>query len=71
MLPRARLGDDALLAHAFREQGLPERVVDLVRPRMQQVLALQINLRPATMLREPLRKIQLRRPPRELLQMMP
>ena len=48
MLPRAGLGDDPLLAHPPRQQPLPQRIVDLVRSGMQQVFALQINLRAAT-----------------------
>ena len=40
VLPRARLGDDAVLAHALCQQGLPQAVVDLVRARVQQVFAL-------------------------------
>jgi hypothetical protein len=44
MLSGARLGDDALLAHALAQQHLAQRVVDLVRARVIQVLALQIDL---------------------------
>ena len=47
MLTRAGLGDHALLAHAFGQQSLPECVVDLVRARVQQIFALQVNLCPA------------------------
>ena len=41
MLTSTRLGDEARLAHPAREQRLPEDVVDLVRARVVQVLALQ------------------------------
>src|SRR3954447_15505232 len=41
VLAGARLGDDARLAHALREQALAERVVELVRARVHEVLALE------------------------------
>ena len=41
VLARARLGDDALLAHPLHEQRLAERVVDLVGAGVAQVLALE------------------------------
>ena len=44
VLPRAGLGDDALLAHALCKQHLSKRVVDLVRAGMAQVLALEPQL---------------------------
>ena len=47
VLAGAGLGDDAVLAHPQREQGLAERVVDLVRAGVVEVLALQIDLGPA------------------------
>ncbi len=68
MLPRAGLGNHALLAHALGQQALAQRVVDLVRAGMQQVFALEINLRPAQLLRQPLAKIERRRPPGIILQ---
>ena len=40
----AGLGDDALLAHAPRQQDLAEHVVDLVRAGVIELFALQINL---------------------------
>ena len=43
MLAGARLGDDATLAESPREHGLPERVVELVCARVEQVLALQVE----------------------------
>ncbi len=42
--PGAGFGDDALLAHAPREQRLAERVVDLVRAGVEQVFALEVDL---------------------------
>ena len=62
MLAGARLGDDALLAHALGEQDLAERVVDLVRAGVEQVFALEINLRAAELAGQPLRKIERRGP---------
>ena len=52
MLPRASLGDNALLAHPSRKQCLAEAVVDLVRSRMQQVFPLEIDGGAAQMLAE-------------------
>src|SRR5262249_38287879 len=65
---RARFRDDAFLAHALREQDLAEGVVDLVRAGVEQVLALEVNFRPAEFAREPLRKVERRRPPGILLE---
>src|SRR4029079_8061111 len=64
VLTRSGLRDDALLAHALREQSLAETVVDLVSAGMIQVLALEINLRTAPGLRQTRREIQRRRPAR-------
>ena len=52
------LGDHPLLAHPLGQQRLAQRVVDLVGPGVVQVLALQINLRPAKMLGQPPSEIQ-------------
>src|SRR5579872_107278 len=41
MLARTRLGDQAHLVHAFREQALPERVEDLVRTGMVAILTFE------------------------------
>ena len=41
VLPGSGLGDDAVLPHASREQHLPHRVVDLVRARVVEILALE------------------------------
>ena len=47
VLAGACFGDDAPLAHPHGQQRLAERVVDLVRARMRQVLALQKDARAA------------------------
>ena len=47
MLAGAGLGDHPLLAHPQRQQCLPECVVDLVRPGVVKVFALQPDLRSA------------------------
>ena len=47
VLPGARLGYDTFFVHAFRKQTLTQGVIDLVRARMRQVLALKIDLRAA------------------------
>jgi hypothetical protein len=43
VLAGAGLGDDARLAHALGEQRLAERVVDLVRAGVVEVLALEVE----------------------------
>jgi len=48
MLPRTRFGNHAAFAHPQRQQRLAQRVVDLVRACVVQVLALEPNLRAAT-----------------------
>ena len=62
VLPGAGLGDDPPLAHAQRQQGLAQRVVDFVGPGVVEVLALEINPRPAAMFRQPAGEVQRRRP---------
>ena len=47
VLPGAGFGDDALFAHALRQQRLAQGIVDLMRPGMRQVFALEVNLRAA------------------------
>jgi hypothetical protein len=47
VLACARLGDEARLLQAAREQRLPDRVVDLVCARVEQILALEIDARAA------------------------
>ena len=41
MLPRPRLGDDAVLPHASREERLTDRAVDLVRAGVREILSLE------------------------------
>ena len=68
VLARAGLGDDALLAHAPREQNLAERVVDLVRAGVEQVLALEIDFRAAEFLGQAFGEVERRGPSGEVLQ---
>src|SRR5437667_355774 len=62
VLPGAGLGDDAPPLHTLRQQPLPEHVVDLVRARMTEVLALEVDPRAAAVLGEPGGFVQGRRP---------
>ena len=59
VLAGARLGDDPVLAEPAREHRLAERVVELVRAGVQQVLALEVD---ALAGGEPLRERERRRP---------
>src|SRR5882762_5423577 len=68
MLPGASLRNNPLLPHAPRQQRLPQAVINLVRTRVQQIFPLQINLRSAQILRQPLRKCQRRGPTSKLTQ---
>jgi hypothetical protein len=52
VLARAGLGDDAPLAHALGQQCLADRVVDLVRAGVVEVLALAVNLGAAELVGE-------------------
>ena len=61
VLAGAGLGDDPLLAEPPREHELAERVVDLVRARVIEVLALEVEALPG---REPLGAGERRRPAR-------
>ena len=67
VLAGAGLGDDARLAHALGEQALAERVVDLVRAGVQQVLALEVDRVPDR-LRQPLGVVERRGPAGEVAQ---
>ena len=58
MLPRTRLGDDARLAHAARKNDLAQHVVDLVRARVVQLVALEIDFRAAKALRHPFGEVK-------------
>jgi len=62
VLSRAGLGHDALLAHAHREQRLPEGVVDLVRAGVRQIFTLEEDARAAAALAQPPRVPERRRP---------
>src|SRR5581483_5526678 len=62
VLAGARLGEDLRLAHALREQALRDGVVDLVRARVAEVLALEVDLRAAEPSCEVLGEVQRRRP---------
>src|SRR5207244_8494720 len=53
MLAGARLGDDARLAHAPGEERLADRAVDLVRPGVGEVLALEQHAGEPDRAREP------------------
>ncbi len=61
VLPGPGLGDDAPLAHVARQQYLAQRVVQLVRAGMDQVLAFQVELE-AQLRGEPSRVIDGGRP---------
>src|SRR5206468_933059 len=63
VLACAGLRDDAALAHAAREQPLADAVVDLVRARVAEVLALQPDPSAARTRREPPRRRERRGPP--------
>jgi hypothetical protein len=52
VLSGAGLGDDPPLAHAPGEQRLTEAVIDFVRARVQQILALEPETRAAERLRQ-------------------
>ena len=60
MLARSGFRDDAGFSHAAGEEDLANRVVDLVRTSVEQVLALEINFRAAEFLGEPLGKVEWR-----------
>src|SRR5690606_23463920 len=66
VLTGPRLGNHPGLAHAPRDQRLPDRVVDLVRSGVKEVFALQINLRAAEFAREAFGEVKRCRAYREL-----
>ena len=68
VLSCASFGDDARLAHFYREQALADGVVDFVRAGVQQIFALEINARAAQMGREARSELQGRGTACEVLQ---
>ena len=60
VLAGAGFGDDARLAHAPGEQDLADGVVDLVRAGVEEVLALEIDLRAAEFAGEAFGKVERR-----------
>ena len=68
MLARAGLRDDPLFAHPPRQQPLAQRVVDLVRAGVQQVLALQVDSCAAQMFGHAAGEVERRRPPAIVVQ---
>jgi hypothetical protein len=68
VLARARLGDDALLAHASREQTLADRIIDLVRARVIEIFALEQQRRSRPVAYEARRLHEGRGPPDEIAQ---
>ena len=58
MLARAGFRDDAGLAHADREQDLPDAIVDLVRAGVIELVALEPDLRASQCLGETLSEIE-------------
>ena len=61
VLAGAGLGDDPGLAHPPRQQDLPEHVVDLVRAGVVELVALEVDLRAAEPLGQPLGEVERRR----------
>ena len=60
MLARARFGDDPALAHPAGKDDLAQDVVDLVRARVVELVALHIDLGPAQMRGQPLGMVERR-----------
>src|SRR5690606_15225090 len=52
MLACTSFSDNTLFAHALRQPCLSQRVIDLVRPGVCQILALEVNLRAAEFFRQ-------------------
>src|ERR1700733_493525 len=68
VLSRASLRNHSLFLHAHSKQALPDAVIDFVRAGVKQILAFQINLRAAEMLRQSRGELQRRRPPGEIVE---
>jgi len=56
VLASAGFGNDAALAHATRQQNLPECIVNFVSAGVQQIFPFQIHARAVRMFGQPLRK---------------
>jgi hypothetical protein len=63
MLPGAGLRDNPRLAHPPGQQNLPHAVVDLMRPGMVQLIALEVDFGAAQLARQPLGEPHRTRPP--------
>src|SRR5205823_13043989 len=68
MLTGAGFRDDSPSAHAARQEDLPDRIIDLVRSGVAEMLALEINFCAAEFLRQALGKIEGGLPPRILME---
>ena len=68
VLSGSGLRDDAPLAHAPGEQGLPEAVIDFVGAGVEQVFALEVDARPAQRFAQPAGAIERSRTPRVVAQ---
>ena len=62
MLARTGLGDYSLLAHAHGEQRLADGVVELVGPRVAEILAFQVDVRSAEVVAQARRRVERRGP---------
>jgi len=71
VLAGAGLGDDARLAHAPRQHGLADDVVDLVRAGVIEVFAFEVDLSTALFAAHALRMVERRRTADEVLQFVP
>src|SRR3989338_4192605 len=63
MLSCAGLSDEAALAHAQRQQRLPQAIVDLMRAGVEQIFPFEIDAQPPKRLAEPLGWIEWSRTP--------
>src|ERR1700752_3911944 len=71
MLAGSCFGDDSFFAHFACEQDLADGVIDLVGAGVAEILALEINFRPAELLCESLGEIERRFSPCMLPKIMP
>eukprot|EP00732_Lithocolla_globosa_P002932 Lithocolla_globosa_v1_NODE_2110_length_2162_cov_22.530138.p2 type:complete len:143 gc:universal NODE_2110_length_2162_cov_22.530138:1257-829(-) len=63
MLPGSCLGDDSLLAESFCKDDLPHRIINLMSPRVVEILSLQPYPRTPTRLGQPFGLVKRRWPP--------